>query len=148
LWPVIVGAVAVTIALLAYNNDTPRLDPEWRIAHRRIGGLTEIRITVRRVPAGATLELGCSGTDCERTARLVRYFPKSVAEASLNSALRGTLRRRTGDEIRLHPATRIEIRVTKPSFVGEGLVVEITRRGPPKYSEFCVDEKGKRDCPS
>ena len=124
----------------------PEFDPRptWRIEQRSSGGLTQIRgITARDIPAEAEVELRCGGTDCEGTTR--RFLPNGAPEVRLATELLRILRGRNRFPITLHPGTKIEIRVTKLLFTGEGLLIETHRRGPPTYRRFCIGQE-KAEC--
>jgi hypothetical protein len=91
------------------------------------------KLYVKRVAAGSTIELRCTGGGCPFARRTVPV-PKATALSSLQKALK---------KAKLRRGATLTIRVTKPGY--DGVMRRYTVRGPakdPLVADFCLSAQG------
>lgn len=130
-----------------YAGDTPfpQLEVKFQLVWQNLGRKTRVlKLLVRDVPAGTTIELRCRGRGCGRSQRLV--VKRRRARVSMLKTLRRSLRRRAGKRIEIRAGTRIEIRATKRGFSGKSRVYRMRRGNDPSFRDYCLRPMGRRPC--
>ena len=88
------------------------------------------RLAARNVPAGATVEVTCSGRGCPRKARK-QTFKVTRQTARLNVA-------KAFGKAKLRLRARVEVRILRPGFVGRVLRFTVRRSAVPQLSNLCM----------
>ena len=107
----------------------PPISTLWQAARR---WTRVLRLTVRNVPAGARVEVRCTGRGCPVERRRVR-----VRKGRAN--VQAVFKRR-----RLRPGAVIEIRITKPAAVGKVVRYTIRRGKLPAGRRLCIQPGARR----
>jgi len=125
----------VTVAPAA-TIDPPLLDPfpVVRIRGLLTRGGARVTLLSVRAPRGTRIAAACFGRSCP---------VRRLARASLRTRLRPF-------ERLLAAGTRLEIRVTKPGFVGKWTTIVIRRKSEPWRRDRCVQPGARRPgrCPT
>lgn len=106
----------------------------------RSGSLTQlIGLAIGDVPAGSKVTMICSGTDCPFSTKTFN-MKNDVKTLALTDMFR---------DPNLTPGTILELRVTKPGWIGKSFQYEIRSAGDPKTTTQCVSEDGSKTmvCP-
>jgi hypothetical protein len=121
--PVVVASTSAPLIPLAF-------DPFPTVRIKGVLTATGARVTLLtvRAPRDVRIDVDCAGTDCPAR----HYAPPA-----------GTLRLRKFERA-LGAGTRIEIRVTKPGYVGKFTSITIRRRAEPRRSDRCLDPGSTR----
>jgi hypothetical protein len=85
------------------------------------------KLSVRNVPAGAAVELRCSGHGCPGKRKVVAVSKSGRAD------VHRVLRRR-----HLRPGTRLELRVTRADMIGKIVRFRVRRGHPPSWQVLCL----------
>lgn len=97
------------------------------------------------VPAKTTFTLKCVGRACRATTQRLVVRQRHVSVA-LTTKLRGTLRRPLAMPLTLPAGTVLELRATKPGFIGRFRSYRILRGKAPAVQDLCLGPRGKRAC--
>ena len=101
----------------------------------RAGSLTQlIGLAVGDVPAGSKVTMSCSGSGCPFTTKTFN-MKNDVKTLALTDMFR---------DPNLTPGTILELRVTKPGWIGKSFQYEIRSSGDPKTTTQCVSEDGSK----
>ena len=120
----------------------PRLAVKFAVTTQVVKRKTRIyALFVRDVPAGVTIELRCSGKDCVRKSQRV-VLRQQRTRYSLMTKLRVLVRRPGRKPVLLRSGTRLEIRATKPLYVGQARVYRMVARKDPTMRTFCIPPAG------
>jgi hypothetical protein len=92
-------------------------------------------LTLRNVPAGATVRVTCKGQGC-RKKRIVKRVRKATARLKLAKAMRRNNH--------LRPRALIEVRVTAPKRIGKVFQFRIRAFKPPSTKTLCLAPGTKR----
>ena len=124
----------------------PRLAVKFAVTTQVVKRKTRIyALFVRDVPAGVTIELRCSGKDCVRKSQRV-VLRQQRTRYSLMTKLRVLVRRPGRKPVLLRSGTRLEIRATKPLYVGQARVYRMVARKDPTMRTFCIPPAGTTRC--
>lgn len=93
-----------------------------------------IGLAVGDIPEGAKVILSCSGTSC----------PFAEKEFNLTSSVKTLALTDMFIDPNFKGGTRLEIRVTKPGWVGKSFQYEIRSSGEPKSSTQCLSADGAK----
>ncbi|MGI9099206.1 MAG: putative metal-binding motif-containing protein [Solirubrobacteraceae bacterium] len=133
------------------TTPTPRIDANYLFVKKRTRlGLTRIkvlRVTAgkgSRLPAGSTIELRCHGRQCDKRRtpqrRRIKHTQREVSVLTQLGRSLGTPAKRSD----LRSGTRIEIRATKPGYIGYRVTIGIrSGKRPPVIRESCLTLIGK-----
>ena len=130
-------AFAVSLAAVPsrVNAQASELPCVGYATFERSGSLTQlIGLAVGDVPAGSKVTLTCSGTECP-------FGTKSFTMSTNVKTLAFTDMFRDPN---LRPGTVLELRVTKPGWIGKSFKYEIRSSGDPKATTQCVSEDGSK----
>jgi len=117
-------------------NIVPRLD------QRPFRNKTQIfKLTVASVPANTTFQLKCVGKACLKTTQR-RVIKQKHANVTLTTQLRRALRKAYRRSLMLPPGTRIELRASKPGFVGRFRSYRIRGGKDPVVRDRCLGPRG------
>jgi len=110
----------------------PRISSRTKVGvkfHGRFARVT--RLLARNVPAGARVQLRCSGRSCPFAHTPAETIPRASAAVSLmNAKLR---------KARIRPVTTLEVRVTKSGRIGRVVRYRFARRGrKPTAQTLCL----------
>jgi hypothetical protein len=117
----------------------PPLNVRFRVAVRR-GLRHKTRVddlVALNVPAGTTLELRCRGGDCRRKSQRL-LLRRRRTSYSVIKMLRLSQRPPVGKHPAFRAGTRIEIRATKPGFIGKSRVMRMVSGKAPILQETCL----------
>ena len=92
-------------------------------------------LTVRSVPAGATVRVTCKGKGCRK-----KKIVKKVRRATSRYRV-GRLMRRNN---RLRPRALVEVRVTAPNRIGKVFRFRIRAFKPPSTKTLCLPPGAKK----
>ena len=92
-------------------------------------------LTVRSVPAGATVRVTCKGKGC-RKKKTVKKVRKATSRLKLASAMRRNNR--------LRPRALVEVRVTAPGRIGKVFQFRIRAYKPPVTKTLCLPPGAKK----
>ena len=95
---------------------------------------TLTRLTVKKIPKGATLKASCGPRKGSKRCR-VKTFTKRNASASVS------VKRFLGK--RLRPGSVVELRVTKPGRIGAVKLLKVRNRKAPTTATKCVPLNSK-----
>jgi hypothetical protein len=97
-------------------------------------------VTIRRIHAGSTLRMACSGRGCPFRTRS-RKLKRDQRKLTLSRPLRGA---------RLRPGARFEARLTRPGTVGVIARYTVRAGKPPARRDLCLSPGAKRPtrCPA
>jgi hypothetical protein len=90
-------------------------------------------LAVSAVPAGSKITLKCSGSGCPWETKSINV--KSAATVALTDMF---------IDSNLRPGMIIELRVTKPGWIGKLFQYEIRSSGEPKSTDKCISEDGSQ----
>jgi len=93
-----------------------------------------IGLAVGDVPSGAKVTLSCSGTSCPFNSRTFRISSDAKTLALTDMFLDQTLK----------PGTVLEIRVTKPGWIGKMFTYEVLAAGQSKSTTQCLTADGSK----
>jgi len=123
-------AVLLAFALVSEaQGPTVRVTSSASATFRVTGEETEFTtLTVRGIPADATLYITCVGGGCLFRSQTVTH-PTAQAEASLTRIL---------GRARFKPGTIIEVRITARNAIGKVLQWTVQRNKTPKLTSLCL----------
>ena len=130
-------AIAATLAAVPSRIDAQasELPCVGYATFERSGSLTQlIGLAVGDVPAGSKVTLTCSGSDCPFGTKAFT-MDTNVKTLALTDMFR---------DPNLKPGTVIELRVSKPGWIGKSFRYEIKSSGDPKATTQCVSEDGSK----
>jgi hypothetical protein len=137
--PVVVPPVVVTPPPVVVTPPAPQPLPSVRSTFEHLGvwGATGrfTALTVRRVPAGATVRITCKGKGCRK-----KKITKKVRKAASRLNLAKVMRRNN----RLRPRALVEVRVTAPNRIGKVFQFRIRAFKPPVTKTLCLPPGAKR----
>jgi hypothetical protein len=94
-------------------------------------GFTKVRqLLARNVPAGATVELRCTGRGCPFSKRS-KTLQRAAARLDLVKAFKL-------GKVRLKPKAKLQVRVTAPDAVGTLVVITVRDRKLPNTRRLCL----------
>ena len=131
--------LAITVSLAAVpsriNAQASELPCVGYATFERAGSLTQLLgLAVGDVPAGSKVTLICSGTDCPFGTKSFT-MDTNVKTLALTDMFR---------DPNLKPGTVLELRVTKPGWIGKSFKYEIRSSGDPTTTTQCVSEDGSK----
>lgn len=101
----------------------------------RSGSITQlIGLAIGDVPAGSKVTMNCSGTDCPFSTKTFN-MKNDVKTLALTDMFR---------DPNLKPGMVLELRVTKPGWIGKSFQYEIRSSDDPKATTQCVSEDGSK----
>jgi hypothetical protein len=124
----------------------PVLNVGWRMVWLPRRHTTRIsKLFATGVPAGTSIELRCRGKGCRTRSQLV-VVKQRHAIVSLTKKLRLSLRSPIAKPLAFRVGTRIELRATKPGFVGRSRLYRIVSNKDPTIQDSCLAPEGGQTC--
>ena len=101
----------------------------------RNGSITQlIGLAVGDIPAGSKVTLNCTGAGC----------PFRAKDFNMKNDVKILALTDMFNDPNLMPGMVLELRVTKPGWIGKSFQYEIRASGDPKTTEKCVSEDGSK----
>ena len=135
--------VLVTLAIVAGLTTLPsRVSAQGKelpcVAYatfEKQGAITQlIGLALGDVPSGSKVKLSCTGADCPFRAKEFA-IKNDVGTLALTDMF---------TDSNLKPGMVLELRVTKPGWIGKSFQYEIRAAGDPKVTKQCVSEDGSK----
>ena len=135
------NTILVTLAIVAGLAASPRgvsaqakeLPCQAYATFDKSGSITElIGLALGDIPSGSKVKLSCAGSGC----------PFSAKEFTMKNDVKTLALTDMFRDPNLKPGMVLEMRVTKPGWIGKSFQYEIRAAGDPKVTEKCVSEDG------
>lgn len=136
-------ATLVTLAIVAGLTAMPgrvsaqakELPCSGYATFERNGSITQlIGLAVGDIPAGSKVTLNCTGEGC----------PFRAKDFNMKNDVKILALTDMFNDPNLKPGMVLELRVTKPGWIGKSFQYEIRSSGDPKTTEKCVSEDGSK----
>jgi hypothetical protein len=135
LFRVVVGLAAATVPGRLIAQSTHELPCVGYATFERNGSNTELLgLAVGDVPAGSKVTLSCSGNGCPFDTKTIN-MKSSAGTVALTDMFLDT---------NLKPGMLLELRVTKPGFIGKMFQYEVRASDNPKSTTRCISEDGSK----